>query len=154
MKINQQIPLILLGVVALLVISGCTYKPAGNVSGEITQRHNPETNKIPMNISVNAATIIKEAVMKNDYQEAGLRIKADGYTPDVIIAKKGVPLKINITSDSDAGCAVELVFPEFNINKTIPAGKTDVIEIMPSEEGTFNYRCSMDMYRGKLVITK
>ncbi len=149
---KQQIPLILLGVVALVVISGCTYGPAGNYSGEITQRHNPETNKIPMNVS--ATMITKEAVMKNNYQEVGLQIRADGYSPDVIIAKKGVPLKINVTSDTDAGCAVELVFPEFNITRTIPAGKTDVIEIMPSEEGTFNYRCSMDMYRGKLVITK
>ena len=151
MKMNKQ--WILLGVVALLVISGCTDRPGDNFSGEITQRHNPETKDV-MNISMNATSITKEAVMKNDYQEVDLQIKADGYSPDVIIAKKGVPLKINITSDIDAGCAVELVFPEFNINKTVPAGKTDVIEIMPAQEGTFNYRCSMDMYRGKLIITK
>ncbi len=150
MKINKQ--WILPGVLALLVISGCTDKPAGNFSGEITQRHNPQTPDV-MNMSVNETLITKEAVMKNNYQEVGLEIKADGYSPDVIIAKKGVPLLINITSDSDAGCAVELVFPEFNINKTIPAGKTDVIEILPVQEGTYNYRCSMDMYRGKLIIT-
>lgn len=154
MEMKQQIPLILLGVVALLAISGCTDGPAGNYSGEITQRHNPETNKMSMNISSNATMITKEAVMKNDYQEVSLRIKKDGYSPDIIIAKKGVPLKIYVTSDNDAGCAVKLVFPEFNINKAIPAGKTDVIEIMPSEEGTFIYRCTMNMYRGKLIITK
>lgn len=151
MKINK--PVILVGVIVLLVISGCTDRPANNVSGEITQRHNPETPDF-MNMSMNKTLLTKEAVMKNDYQEVGLQIRADGYSPDVIIAKKGVPLKINISSDSDAGCAVELVFPEFNINKTVPAGKTDVIEILPAQEGTYNYRCSMDMYRGKLIITK
>ena len=143
----------LVGVLVLLVISGCTDRPGNNFSGEITQRHNPKTpdvNDMPMN----ATGTTKEAVMKSDYQEVDLRIKADGYSPDVIIAKKGVPLKINITSDPDAGCAVELVFPEFNINKTVPAGKTDVIEILPAQAGTFNYRCSMDMYRGKLIITE
>jgi plastocyanin domain-containing protein len=151
MKIYK--PLILLGVVALLVISGCTDKSTGNFSGEMTQRHNPETQSA-MNMSMNAIMVTKEAVMKNNYQEVGLNIKADGYSPDVIIAKKGVPLKINVTSDSDAGCATEIVFPEFNITRIVPAGKTDVIEIMPSQEGTFNYRCSMDMYRGKLMVTK
>ncbi len=150
MKIYKQ--WILLGVTVLLLISGCMDRPAGNSSGEITQRHDPDTPDI-MNMSMNAI-ITREAVMKYDYQEVGLQIKKNGYSPDVIIAKKGVPLKINITSDNDAGCAVKLVFPEFNINTTIPAGKTDVIEILPAQEGTFNYRCTMNMYRGKLIITK
>jgi len=148
MKIYK--PLILLGVVALLVISGCTDKSTGNFSGEMTQRHNPETQSA-MNMSLNAIMVTKEGI---NYQEAGLQIKADGYSPEVIIAKKGVPLKINVTSDSDAGCATEIVFPEFNITRIVPAGKTDIIEIMPLQEGTFNYRCSMDMYRGKLMVTK
>ena len=146
-------PWILVGVVVLLVISGCTDRSGNDFSGEITQKHNPETPDV-MNMSMNVSGITKEAVMKNNYQEVGLRIKSDGYSPDVIIAKKGVPLKINITSDTDAGCAVELVFPEFNINKTVPAGKNDEIEILPARAGTFNYICSMDMYRGKLIITE
>ncbi len=40
-----------------------------------------------MNMSMNKTLLIKEAIMKNDYQEVGLQIKADGYSPDVIIAK-------------------------------------------------------------------
>jgi heme/copper-type cytochrome/quinol oxidase subunit 2 len=150
MKMNKQCLLIMLGVVALFAISGCTDKSTGNFSG---QPHNPETQSA-INMSMNATMITKEAVMKNNFQEVDLKIKADGYSPDVIIAKKGVLLKINVTSDSDAGCATEIVFPDFNITRTVPAGKTDVIEIMPSREGTFNYRCAMDMYRGKLIITK
>lgn len=159
MKINKQSRLVLLGIVAFLLISGCTQKTGDNFSGETVQRHNPDLQESPINTSmpmntINGTLITKEAVMKNDYQEIGLQIKADGYSPDVIIAKKGVPLKINMTSDNDAGCAIEIVFSEFNINRTVPAGSSEVIEIMPDREGTYNYRCSMDMYRGKLIITK
>lgn len=152
MKINKQIRSIFLGVIAFLAISGCLDRYEENYSGEITQRHNPDMPDV-MNMSKNVTNITKEADMKSEYQEIGLQIKADGYSPDVIIAKKGVPLRINITSDSNAGCPVKLVFPEFNINRTIPAGKTDVIEIFPDKEGVFNYRCTMDMYRGKLIVT-
>ena len=154
MKINEQSRLVLLGIVAFLLISGCTQKTGDNFSGEMTQRHNPDLKESPMNTSMNGTLITKETSIKNDYQEVDLQIKADGYSPDVIIAKKGIPLKINLTSDNDAGCAIDIVFPEFNINRTVPAGSSEVIEIMPEREGTYNYRCSMDMYRGKLIITK
>jgi len=160
MKINEQSRLVLLGIVAFLLISGCMQKTGDNFSGETAQRHNPDLQEspidtsMPMNTSMNGTLITKETSIKNDYQEVDLQIKADGYSPDVIIAKKGIPLKINLTSDNDAGCAIDIVFPEFNINRTVPAGSSEVIEIMPEREGTYNYRCSMDMYRGKLIITK
>lgn len=159
MKINKQSGLVLLGIVTFLLISGCTQKTGDNFSGEMTQRHNPDLKDSPMNTSmpmntINGTLITKEASIKNDYQEVDMQIKADGYSPDVIIAKKGIPLKINLTSDNDAGCAIDIVFPEFNINRTVPAGSSEVIEIMPERKGTYNYRCSMDMYRGKLIITK
>lgn len=94
----------------------------------------------------------KEAVVKDSYQEIDLQITALKYSPDVIIARSGIPLKINVRADENAGCAREIIFPDFNIDKIIPAGGLAVIKINPAQEGEFVFRCSMDMVRGKLII--
>ncbi|HLC65673.1 MAG TPA: cupredoxin domain-containing protein [Candidatus Nanoarchaeia archaeon] len=95
-----------------------------------------------------------EAVVKGNYQEVDLRITSSRYSPNIIVAKKGIPLRINVNADENAGCASEIVFPDFNIDVIIPAGGSEVIDINPTEAGTFNFRCSMDMVHGKLIINK
>lgn len=94
----------------------------------------------------------KEAVMNGSFQEVELKITAAKYSPDVIIAKRGIPLKIKVSADKNAGCGREIVFPDFNIDKIVQPGSVETIEINPDKEGTFKFRCSMDMLRGKLVI--
>lgn len=94
----------------------------------------------------------KEAAIKGDYQEIDLRISALGYSPDTIIAKKDIPLRINLYADKDAGCAREIIFPDFNLDKIVPVGVKETIEINPIKTGEFNFRCSMGMVNGKLII--
>lgn len=146
MKKRTKVMIIL---AVMLVLSGYTQKTGENLSGQMTQSHNKENIS-----SIIEAGSTGEAVIKNNVQEVDLKINASGYFPDVIVAKKDIHLKINVHSDNDAGCATVIVFPDFNIEKTIPAGSSDMIEIPPSQEGTFYFRCSMNMFRGKLVITK
>ncbi len=95
---------------------------------------------------------VKEAFIVNDFQEVDMTINASGYSPNVIVAKKGIPLKIKIHSEENAGCVSTVVFPEFGIEKTVSAGSSGVIEILPAQEGTFNFRCPMDMVRGELIV--
>lgn len=94
----------------------------------------------------------KSAIVKGDYQEIDLKIGASRYSPNIIFAKKGIPLKINLYADENAGCAREIIFPDFNIDKIVPAGGKEIIEINPIKEGEFKFRCSMDMIRGKLIV--
>lgn len=94
----------------------------------------------------------QEAVVRDGYQEIDLRVTATNYSPNVIIAKKGIPLKIHATAAEDAGCGREIIFPDFNINKIIPTNETVTIEINPTQSGEFGFRCAMDMVKGKLII--
>ncbi len=135
----------------VLVLAGCTQKTEDNLLRQVTQAHNREN--MPMAQEMMSIEV-KEAVINNNVQEVDLKINASGYFPDKKKKKKDIPLKINVHSDNDAGCATDIVFPDFNIEKIIPAGSSDMIEIPPSKEGTFNFRCSMDIFRGKLIITK
>jgi hypothetical protein len=86
-------------------------------------------------------------------QEVSLKISFSGYEPNTIYAKKGVPLKITATADSNAGCARAIVFPDFGVSKIIASGSSDVIEFTPDKTGEFEFRCSMGMFRGKLVVS-
>ncbi len=95
---------------------------------------------------------VKEATLKDGYQEAEIRITVASYSPNVIVAKKGIPLKINLRADETAGCAREVVFPDFGISKIVGPDKVETIEINPTQEGEFKFRCSMDMVRGKLIV--
>lgn len=95
---------------------------------------------------------VKEATLKDGYQEAEIRITVASYSPNVIIAKKGIPLRISLYADETAGCAREIVFPDFGISKIVGSDKVETIEINPTQAGEFRFRCSMDMVRGKLII--
>jgi heme/copper-type cytochrome/quinol oxidase subunit 2 len=94
----------------------------------------------------------EEAVQRDGYQEIDLLVSQSQYLPNVIVAKKGTPLKIQVTADKTAGCAREIVFPDFNIRRIIPEDTAVTLELLPKEEGTFKFRCSMDMAHGKLIV--
>lgn len=108
--------------------------------------------KLPSYLQKLAEEDRKEAVMNGSYQEIDLYISSLRYSPNVIVAKKNILLRINLYSDVDAGCGREIVFPDFGINKIVPLNSKDVIEFTPTKEGEFKFRCSMDMLRGKLIV--
>ncbi len=108
--------------------------------------------KLPKYLQEIAKKESKEASIKGDYQEIDLKITGLGYKPNIILAKKGIPLKINIYAETNAGCGGEILFPDFNIDELIPFGGSKLIIINPDKEGTFKFRCSMDMLRGNLII--
>lgn len=92
------------------------------------------------------------AVLKNGYQEVSLRAEPLGYAPATIIAKKDVPLRINMAADASAGCTRSIVFPDFGVTDIVPAGSSKTIEFTPDKTGRFSFRCSMNMARGTLII--
>lgn len=108
--------------------------------------------KLPPYLQQLTAEERKEAVMKTGYQEIDIYISSSKYSPNTITAKKNIPLRINLHADENAGCAREIVFPDFGIDEIVPAGGKETIEILPIQEGEFKFRCSMDMIRGKLII--
>lgn len=91
-------------------------------------------------------------VMNNGIQEINIDVGAYGYTPDYVVLKKDVPVKITMKADSEAGCTRSVVFPDFGITKIIPKNGQAIIEFKPTREGTFTFRCSMNMARGTMIV--
>lgn len=91
------------------------------------------------------------AVRESHLQEITVRVKG-GYDPDVIVVRKGIPVRLNFYRDETADCSEIVVLGEFNIRKPLPAFKTTPIEFTPKEEGEYAFNCGMGMLKGKLIV--
>jgi plastocyanin domain-containing protein len=84
-------------------------------------------------------------------QEIRIAVKG-GYSPDVIVVKQGVPVKLDFYRDETASCSEQVIFGDFGIARDLPAYKTTSIEFTPDKPGEFTFTCGMNMLRGKLVV--
>jgi plastocyanin domain-containing protein len=84
-------------------------------------------------------------------QEIKVTVKG-GYSPDVIVVRKGVPVRLNFYRDETASCSEQVIFGDFNIARDLPAYKTTAVEFTPDRAGEFTFTCGMNMLRGKLIV--
>lgn len=91
------------------------------------------------------------AVLTGSGQEVALEVTEYGYKPDVIKAKRGVPLTIRTNATENAGCVRGLMISDFNINKALAVGP-DSFTFTPDKAGTFEFTCQMKMSKGTLIV--
>jgi plastocyanin domain-containing protein len=84
-------------------------------------------------------------------QEIKVTVKG-GYSPDVIVVKQGIPVKLDFYRDETASCSEQVVFGDFGIARDLAAFKTTSIEFTPDKAGEFTFVCGMNMLRGKLIV--
>ena len=84
-------------------------------------------------------------------QEVKITVKG-GYSPDVIVVKRGVPVKLEFFRDETASCSDQVILGDFGIARDLPAFKTTAIEFTPDKTGEFGFTCGMSMLHGKLVV--
>lgn len=84
--------------------------------------------------------------MENGYQVVEM-IQANGYKPNRLTIKKGVPVKWVITSTNPYNCSTYLVVPALRLSKALEAGE-NIIEFTPASTGRIKFTCSMGMYTG------
>ncbi|OGT27926.1 MAG: hypothetical protein A2Z17_04095 [Gammaproteobacteria bacterium RBG_16_66_13] len=86
-------------------------------------------------------------------QEASVIVR-ERYRPAVIVARRGVPLRLRFIRDEDNPCSQKVIFPDFGISRSLAAHRTTTIEVTPNREGEFLFTCEMGMYQGTLVVTR
>jgi plastocyanin domain-containing protein len=85
-------------------------------------------------------------------QEIKVTVKG-GYSPDVIVVKRGRPVRLDFYRDETSACTEQVVFGDFGIVRDLPAHKTTPIEFTPDNAGEFTFACGMNMLRGKLIVS-
>ncbi|TMS00319.1 heavy metal translocating P-type ATPase [Nonomuraea basaltis] len=84
-------------------------------------------------------------------QEVEVTIKG-GYSPDVIRARQGVPLRLVFDRREGGECTSHVVFPDFGVDRVLPAFQRTAVELTPPEAGEYGFACGMNMVRGRLII--
>ncbi len=84
-------------------------------------------------------------------QEVNIRVKG-GYEPDMIVVKRGKPVRLNFHREETSSCSETVVFPDFRVRRDLPAFQNTVIEILPEQSGEFEFHCDMNMIHGKLIV--
>ncbi|MCX6821063.1 MAG: cation transporter [Candidatus Aenigmarchaeota archaeon] len=111
-----------------------------------------QTVNAPVANVVSAATTSSVAAVAADgVQTVQLSVQGTTYLPNPVRVKKGVPVQLVADINNMPGCSKSIVIPEFGVSKTVSAGD-NVITFTPAVSGTFQFSCSMGMYRGQLIV--
>lgn len=94
---------------------------------------------------------VSAAVSEAGVQQIKVTVKG-GYSPDVIVVKVGIPVRLEFYRDEASACTEQVVFGDFGIAKYLPAFQTTPIEFTPDKTGEFTFACGMNMVRGKLIV--
>jgi plastocyanin len=81
-----------------------------------------------------------------------ITVSSAGFEPSSITVKKGQPVKLAFLRQDANNCGSEVVFPKQNINKTLPVGKTVLIEFTPENSEEIAFSCGMNMMKGKILV--
>jgi len=81
-------------------------------------------------------------------------VSKNGYEPSEIKVKQGQTTKLAFYRADAENCGGELVIPSLRIKKSLPVGKTVIVEIKPEKTGELTFACGMDMMKGKLIVSE
>ena len=84
-------------------------------------------------------------------QEATIMVKG-GYDPDVIVVKKGKPVRLNFLRQESSMCSEMVIFDKLQKSAKLPAGEMVTIEFTPQQNGEIPFQCQMGMLRGKVIV--
>ena len=91
------------------------------------------------------------AVGSSGLQEALIVVKG-GYTPDVIVLKRGKPARLSFRRDETASCSEMVILDGLGKSAELPEGRIVPIEFVPQTAGEYEFHCEMGMLRGKLIV--
>lgn len=92
-----------------------------------------------------------QAVSQGDVQVVEMAVTYRGYEPSSIKLIKGVPVRWVIDGQQVSGCTNEIIVPELDIRKKLVQGE-NIIEFIPTKEGSISFSCWMGMVRGKFIV--
>lgn len=74
-----------------------------------------------------------------------------GYDPSEIRVRAGLPLRLVFDRQETSSCSEEVVIPDFNVKRFLPAFQKTTVEVPPMAPGSYDFTCGMSMLRGRIV---
>lgn len=92
-----------------------------------------------------------QAAEVDGVQEVPITVKG-GYDPDVIVVKRGRPVRLLFKRQESSMCSEMVVFGTVGKSAKLPEGQTVAVEFTPQAAGEVPFQCQMGMLHGKLVV--
>ncbi len=93
----------------------------------------------------------RQAELVGQVQQIQVQVKG-GYAPNLIRVRQSVPLRIVFDRQEGGECTSRVVFPDFALNRSLPAMAKTAVEFTPDKSGRFGFACGMNMVHGTLVV--
>jgi P-type Cu+ transporter len=91
------------------------------------------------------------AALRDGVQEVEVEVKG-GYSPNLIRARQGVPLRLVFDRQEAGECTARVVFPDLGVTRSLPPFARTTVDLMPEQAGEFGFACGMNMVHGTLVV--
>ena len=91
------------------------------------------------------------AELEGGVQTANIVVQG-AYSPSVIRARQGVPLRIVFDRREGGECTSQVVFSDFRQSFDLPAFKKTTVVLKPDDVGDFGFACGMNMVHGRLIV--
>lgn len=75
-----------------------------------------------------------------------------GYTPSRVEVVEGQHVQLRFIRRESSACTREVLFPTLGIRKELPEGKPVVVHLPELKAGEYEFKCAMDMIKGKLLV--
>lgn len=100
-----------------------------------------------------APVVTPAQVAQSGFQEISIKaLNSGSYDKPEIVVKKGIPVKLSFSADSGAGCGRMLLMQNFGVQLISKNGEVQTTTFTPTQEGVFEYSCSMRMFVGRLKV--
>jgi hypothetical protein len=138
---------------ANLIAAHVSFPKAGIYKIWAELQRNGKVTAVPFVVNVKQGAEEK-ALEEVKIPEGAIKITVtkDGFVPQEITFKKGMPLKLAFYRLDEDNCADRIVFKELNITKNLPVGQVVTVDIPTEQEKTFTFACGMNMYKGQIIV--
>ncbi len=145
-----------LKIAALLVI----YLGLTTVNSALVLANSPITlnnigDLIPIQINFgdgNSGTQGNTVKIVDGVQNVDIQVFPNGYNPNSVKVKAGIPIKMNLTTTGGLGCTLAFVMPQLGIRQNLQRDATTTIDIPAQNPGKLTWTCSMGMYFGVMEV--
>lgn len=96
----------------------------------------------------------KPKAVKQQSERLDVIVDNGVYTPAHIQVEQGKPLTLRFIRKDASPCAEKVIFDDLHISADLPIDQPVEVSIPTHTTGSFDFTCQMQMYRGKLTVTK
>ena len=107
---------------------------------------------VPFEFHVEPALPPSHSEMKPSENALAVKVGSGGFEPSRLNIPSGQPIQLAFTRTDAQNCASEILFPELGIRKSLPPGRTTLINLPAQPHSELHFACGMGMYRGILLV--